>query len=50
MDTKDRSDVENVSALIGKAAEYVPVFYLCCTPDETAVNALENALKEMEKA
>ena len=47
---KNRSDVEKVSELISKTAESVPVYYLQCAPDETAVIALENALKEMETA
>ena len=50
VDTKDRSDVEKVSELISKVVGDIPVFYLRCTPDETAVNTLENALKEMETA
>lgn len=50
LDMKNRSDVEKVSELISKTAESVPVYYLQCAPDETAVIALENVLKEMETA
>ncbi len=37
-------DMRRVSALVEQAAATVPVFQLNCTPDESAVKALENAL------
>lgn len=42
----DREDVELVSEATRKVAQTVPVYYLPCTPDESAVIALERALKE----
>ena len=41
----DKADVEAASALVKTAAETIPVYYLPCTPDETAVLALEQALE-----
>lgn len=46
VNTWDRTDVDLVSDAVRKLAESVPVFHLPCTPDESAVNALEQALKE----
>ena len=45
----DKEDVEKVSAIVQEIATQVPVYYLSCTPDESAVIALENALQEMEE-
>lgn len=39
-------EMAKVSDLAARVAALVPVYYLPCTPDETAVSALENALKE----
>lgn len=44
----DKEDVERVSAIVQEIAARVPVYHLSCTPDESAVIALENALKERE--
>lgn len=44
VNTWDREDVELVSAAVKRLVEMVPVFHLPCTPDESAVIALENAL------
>lgn len=41
----DREDVSLVSDAVKRLAETVPVYHLPCTPDESAVIALENALK-----
>ena len=46
VNTWDREDVELVSAAVKRLAESVPVYHLPCTPDESAVAALENALKK----
>ena len=46
VNTWDREDVELVSAAVKRLAESVPVYHLPCTPDESAVMALENALKK----
>jgi len=43
--TWDKKDVEAVSEAVGKLAQSVPVYHMPCTPDESAVIALENALK-----
>ena len=43
--TWDKADVEAASALVKTVAETIPVYYLPCTPDETAVLALEQALE-----
>ena len=45
VNTWDREDVELVSAAVKRLAETVPVYHLPCTPDESAVAILENALK-----
>lgn len=46
VNTWNRQDVEAVSHSVKSLAECAPVFYLPCTPDESAVIALE---REMEK-
>lgn len=40
-----REDMEKVSAVVKHTAETVPVYHLACTPDISAVEALERALK-----
>ena len=45
VNTWDRKDVERVSEVVQKIAADIPVYHLACTPDETAVIALEEALK-----
>ena len=42
----DREDVSLVSDAVKRVAESIPVYHLPCTPDESAVIALENALKK----
>lgn len=42
----DKEDMALVSGAVERTAQTVPVFYLPCTPDETAVIALEQALRE----
>lgn len=44
----DKRDVELVSEAVQKVAEQIPVFHLTCTPDETAVIALEQALRKKD--
>lgn len=46
VNTWDRLDLELVSAVVQKVAEEIPLFYLPCTPDESAVIALEEALRK----
>ena len=48
VNTWSAEDMARASDTVMRIAQSVPVFYLPCTPDETAVIALENALKEME--
>lgn len=45
----DREDMELVSGVVQRIVEQVPVFHLPCTPDESAVIALEQALRKLEK-
>lgn len=44
----DRGDVDACSRAVLDTVSAVPVFHLACTPDESAVSALENALKGCE--
>ncbi len=37
-------DVQEATAALEEIVGQVPVYHLCCTPDETAVKALENML------
>lgn len=46
VDTWDREDLELVSHVVQKTAESIPVYHLPCTPDESAVVALEEALRK----
>lgn len=41
----DKKDVEQVSRVVSQVVKEVPVFHLNCTPDESAVIALEKALE-----
>lgn len=43
--TWEPEQMEAVSGLVAKAAGSVPVFHMPCTPDASAVRALENAMK-----
>ena len=47
--TWDRTEVETCSETVMKAVQQVPVFHLACTPDESAVLALEHALMQMQR-
>lgn len=42
----DREDVARVSETVQRVLSGVPVFHMPCTPDESAVTALEMALRE----
>lgn len=42
----DKRDLELVSGVVQAAAKQIPIFHLSCTPDESAVIALENALRK----
>ena len=44
VNTWDRADVEKATAIVEQIIRQVPVYYLPCTPDETAVAALEGVL------
>ena len=44
--TWDKKDMELVSAVVQKVAEAIPVYHLTCTPDESAVIALEEVLRK----
>lgn len=43
----EREDLQRCTDTVIQAVAQVPVFHLACTPDETAVVALERALSEM---
>lgn len=45
----DSKDIERLSAIVTHVVTVIPVFYLACTPDESAIIALEKALMESEK-
>lgn len=47
VNTWDKEDMELVSGVVQKAAAELPVYYLPCTPDETAVIALEQELGKL---
>lgn len=46
VNTWDPEDMQLVSDAVSRTVAAVPVLYLACTPDESAVIALEQALKE----
>lgn len=46
VNTWDREDVSRCTRTVMEAVQRVPVYHLACTPDETAVMALEKALQE----
>ncbi|MBO5322838.1 MAG: hypothetical protein J6A88_01890 [Oscillospiraceae bacterium] len=46
VNTWDREDVQRASSLVERVVRQVPVYLLSCTPDESAVVALEQMLKE----
>lgn len=48
VNTWDKEDMERVSEVAQLAASQIPMYYLSCTPDESAVVALEQALKAGE--
>ena len=48
VNTWDKTDMEHVSAAVSAVASQVPVFHLPCTPDESAVCVLEDALRKLE--
>lgn len=45
VNTWDKADMDRVSEMVRAVSERVPVFHLACTPDESAVRALESVLK-----
>ncbi len=46
VNTWDKEDVERVSKVVQCAAAELPVFHMPCTPDESAVMVLEEALRK----
>ena len=48
VNTWDKEDMEKVSHVVQTLAEQIPVFHLPCTPDESAVIALEKMLRKQE--
>ena len=49
VNTWDKEDMELVSGVVQKVAEQIPVYHLPCTPDESAVIALEAELRKLVK-
>lgn len=47
VNTWNRKDVDACTQAVMRVLTSVPVFHLACTPDESAVTALERALKEL---
>ena len=48
VNTWDKTDMESVSSMVQKVAEGIPIYHLTCTPDESAVIALEEVLRKQE--
>ena len=48
VNTWDKTDMELVSDVVQKVAESIPIYHLTCTPDESAINALEEVLRKQE--
>lgn len=46
VNTWDKEDMERVSAVVQQVAARIPVYHMPCTPDESAVIALEEALRK----
>lgn len=46
VNTWDKEDMERVSKVVQRAAAELPVFHMPCTPDESAVLVLEEALRK----
>lgn len=49
VNTWDKQDMELVSAAVQEVARQVSIFHMPCTPDESAVIALEEALRKLEQ-
>lgn len=47
VNTWDKVDMELVSEVVQRVASEIPVFHMPCTPDESAVIALEEALRKL---
>lgn len=45
VNTWDKADISRAADLVQRIVEEIPVYYLPCTPDESAVQALENMLE-----
>lgn len=48
VNTWDKTDMEQVSYVVQQIVERIPIFHMPCTPDESAVMALEEALRKQE--
>ncbi len=48
VNTWAKADVERVADAVRQTVMEIPVYHLACTPDESAVNALEAALRKQE--
>ena len=48
VNTWDKEDMARVSGAVQQTATEIPTYHLACTPDESAVTALEEALRKQE--
>ena len=48
VNTWDKDDMERVSGMVQQTAALIPIYHLACTPDQSAVIALEEALRKQE--
>ena len=48
MNTWDKADMSAVMDTVTQLVQQIPVYYMPCTPDESAVNTLEQALRKVE--
>ena len=48
VNTWDKADMSAVMDTVTQLVQQIPVYYMPCTPDESAVNTLEQALRKVE--
>ena len=44
----NKDAVDQISMNVLKIIKHIPIYHLCCTPDETAILAVESVLDELE--
>ena len=50
VNTWDREDMEKATDTVMEVAKRIPVYHMPCTPDEAAVEALEQELRKLVSA